>query len=55
MRESDGEWVTGLCYFYFNYCRIMLNKTRKGFKKANRVEDFPEFWEGIYWRFHYLD
>lgn len=55
VRESDGEWITGYMYWYMNYCPIMLTKTVKGSKKANRVEDFPETWEGIYWRFHYLD
>ena len=55
IRESDGEWVTGYMYWYMNYCPIMLTKTVKGSKKASRVEDFPETWEGIYWRFHYLD
>lgn len=55
VRESDGEWVTGYMYYYMNYCPIMLTKTKKGSRKASRVEDFPETWEGIYWRFHYLD
>lgn len=55
VRESDGEWVTGYLYWYMNYCPIMLIKTTEGQKKADRVEDFPETWEGIYWRFHYLD
>lgn len=55
VRESDGEWVTGLLYWYMNYCPIMLNKTKVGSLKADRVEDLPETWEGIYLRFHYLD
>lgn len=55
IRESDGEWVTGYLYWFMNYCPMMLNKTVKGSKKAVRVEDFPEFWEGIYLRFHYLE
>ena len=55
IRESDGEWITGYMYWYMNYCPIMLTKITKGSKKASRVEDFPETWEGIYWRFHYLD
>ena len=54
VRKSDGEWVTGYMYWYMNYCPIMLTKTEEGKKKANRVEDFPETWEGIYLRFHYL-
>lgn len=55
VRESDGEWVTGYMYWYMNYCPIMLTKTEEGQKKASRIEDFPETWEGIYLRFHYLD
>lgn len=55
IRESDGEWVTGYMYFYLNYCPIMLSKIRGESKQADRVFDFPEVWEGIYWRFHYID
>lgn len=54
VRESDGEWVTGLMYFYLNYSVILLNReTKSGI--SVQVEDFPDFWEGIYYRFHYLD
>lgn len=56
VRESDGEWVTGFMYFYLNYCPIMITKVVEGSStQADRIEDFPEFWEGIYWRFHYLE
>lgn len=55
IRESDGEWVTGYLYWYLNYCPIMLTRIEKGTNRASRVEDFPDMWEGIYWRFHYLD
>lgn len=55
VRESDGEWVTGYLYWYLNYCPIMLTKIEEGTNRASRVEDFPDMWEGIYWRFHYLD
>lgn len=55
IRESDGEWITGYMYFYLNYCPIILSKIREGSKQADRVFDFPEVWEGIYWRFHYVD
>lgn len=54
VRESDGEWVTGYMYWYMNYCPIMLTRVTEGKKKADRVEDFPETWEGIYLRFHYI-
>lgn len=55
VRLSDGEWVTGYMYWYMNYCPIMLTKITEGKKKADRVEDFPETWEGIYLRFHYIN
>ena len=55
VRPSDGEWVPGPLYFYMNYCPIIQSKIRKGTKQADRIIDFPEMWEGIYWRFHCLD
>jgi len=55
VRESDGEWVTGQMYWYLNYCPIMLNRLAPGSDIYVRVEEFPDFWEGIYYRFHYLD
>lgn len=54
IRESDGEWVTGFLYWFLNYCPMMVNKVIPGTRKAVRIESFPFFFEGIYWRFHYL-
>lgn len=54
VRESDGEWVTGFCYWFLNYCPMLVNIVVEGSKKAIRKESFPFFFEGIYWRFHYL-
>lgn len=54
IRQSDGEWVTGFCYWFLNYCPMMVNEIVAGSKKAIRKESFPFFFEGIYWRFHYL-
>lgn len=54
VRESDGEWVTGFCYWFLNYNPMMVNKIDGERKKATRIESFPYFFEGIYWRFHYL-
>lgn len=53
IRKSDGEWVTGDYYFFLNYCPILLSKIQEGSKKALRVWDFPEVWEGHYLKFHY--
>lgn len=55
VRPEDGEWVTGYFYWYLNYAPILLNKIRKGTKVADRIEDMPECWEGVYLRFHYID
>jgi hypothetical protein len=56
VRPDDGEWVTGYMYFYLNYCPIMLTKTKDNNSKVgSRVQGFPEPWEGVYWRFHYLE
>lgn len=54
-RESDGVWITGDMYWYLNYCPIIQSKIRKGTKIADRIVDLPEFWEGIFWRFHYWE
>lgn len=55
VRESDGEWVTGALYFHLNYSPMVQSKIRKGTKQADRIVDFPEVWEGIYLRFHYIE
>lgn len=53
VRESDGAWVTGDMYFFLNYCPIMKVKRLKG-KKGIRVVDFPDFLEGQWLRFMYI-
>lgn len=55
VREADGEWVTGYMYYFINYSPMMLTKINKGSRQASRVQGFPEVWEGIYLRFHYID
>lgn len=52
-RESDGEWITGDMYFYLNYFPIIQTKMKVGSKVGERIFDFPQVWEGVYWRFHY--
>ena len=54
VRPSDGEWVTGFCYWFLNYNPMMVNFIEEGKKKAIRKESFPFVFEGIYLRFHYL-
>jgi len=55
VRESDGEWVTGYFYFYLNYSPIMKSKKRKNSRRADRVQGLPDFYDGDYLFFHYLD
>ena len=55
VRPSDGEWITGDYYFFLNYCPMLVTKkVSKGSKEAMRVIDFPDIWEGHYYKFHYL-
>lgn len=54
VRPSDGEWITGDMYFFLNYCPIQLiKKDNKG--KSIRTIDFPKFWDGHYYKAHYLN
>lgn len=55
VRESDGEWITGYHYYYLNYSPIMRTKAVGEGKRAERVYDFPDFFDGDYLYFHYLE
>jgi hypothetical protein len=54
VRESDGEWIPGDLYFFWNYCPILVVKKDKEGVDV-RTEDFPFVWGGHYYKFHYLD
>lgn len=61
IRPSDGEWIPGYLYFYWNYSPIWLVETEtvlvKGRTKlkGKRVREFPKPWLGDYLFFHYID
>lgn len=55
IRPSDGEWIPGYLYFYWNYSPIWLVVNKKGSKQGDRVRKFPKPWLGDYIFFHYLD
>lgn len=55
IRPEDGEWVTGDMYWFLNYWPIQQTKFRKGSKRGERFIDFPESWDGIYLRYHYIN
>jgi len=60
IRPSDGEWIPGYLYFYWNYAPISLveedkNSSNKRRQKAERKKAFPKPWLGDYLFYHYLD
>lgn len=55
VRESDGEWIPGILYFYWNYSIILVNEEIDGTKKANRIEGFPRPWDSTYLWAHYIN
>ena len=44
-------------YFYLNYFPIIQTRIveRGKSRYGERTVDFPESWEGVYWRFHYWE
>ena len=54
VRPSDGAWITGDMYFFLNYCPIIKVKKIQG-KQGIRVTDFPDFLEGQWMKFMYID
>ena len=60
VRPSDGEWVPGYLYFYWNYSPIwQVEKVGKvsasGKQQGKRVHKFPLPYLGDYLFFHYFD
>ena len=56
IRPSDGEWIPGNLYFYWNYCPIWVVKKEEGSdSRGDRVRSFPSVWLGDYLFFHYLE
>jgi hypothetical protein len=54
VRESDGEWIPGYLYHYWNYGRVKV-KIKTSAKTAIEKEDFPNVYDSDYWYFHYID
>lgn len=59
VRPSDGEWIPGQLYFYWNYSPIWLVETvgvtKDGKKKGERKRKFPKPWLGDYLFYHYME
>jgi len=59
VRPSDGEWITGYNYFYWNYFPIMIAESvsddvESSSIEADRIKGFPKVWDMDYLYFHYL-
>lgn len=55
LRESDGMWIPGQMYWFLNYEPMLINEIQKGSKKAIRKEAFAYFFEGIWFRYLYIN
>lgn len=56
VRPSDGEWIPGSLYFYWNYCPIwIVGKDEEQEAQGERIREFPHIWLGDYLFFHYLE
>lgn len=61
IRASDGEWIPGYLYFYWNYSPIWLFEATEevdeesGRQQGERVRKFPKPWLGDYLYYHYIE
>ena len=61
IRPSDGEWIPGGLYFYWNYSPIWLveeetiNVKGKTKTRGKRIRKFPKPWLGDYLFYHYME
>lgn len=55
VRESDGEWISGNNYYYWNYGVILKAIVDTTTGRTDRSEGHPSVYDGDYWFFHYLE
>lgn len=61
VRPSDGEWIPGYLYFYWNYTTIAIveevegSNSKKKRQKSERKRSFPLPWLGDYLFYHYVE
>jgi hypothetical protein len=46
--ETGGVKITGDHYFYLNFCPILRVEKNASGRKAKKIENFPDFWDGDY-------
>ena len=60
-KRPGHEWIPGYFYFYLNFSPIMINKVTddtigdSDLVRADRIKGFPNFYDGDYEYFSYLD
>lgn len=54
-RESDGEWITGNNYYYWNFGTIQIAVVDHETNSADRIDAAPNVYDGDYWFYHYLE
>lgn len=55
VRPSDGEWIPGDLYYFWNYAPMQITEqTEEGGREADRVYGMCDTWEGHYFKFHML-
>lgn len=55
IRESDGEWIPGNLYFYWNYGSILKALVDPVTGRTDRIQGVPNVYDGDYWFYHYLE
>lgn len=53
--NTNGDFISGYNYFYLNYSPIFKVTGEEDDEHAERVFDFPDFYDNDYYQFHYYD
>ena len=53
--KTEAGYISGYYYYYLNYCPIWRLEYKEGAKKAERVYDFPDVFDGDYEFFSYIE
>lgn len=55
VRESDGEWISGNNYYYWNYSTIKKAYVDPITGRTDRTYGYPNVYDGDYLFFHYIE
>ena len=54
VRESDGEWIPGDLYYFWNYSPMLIEEEDEDEGITTRYRRFPHVWEGHYLKANYI-